>query len=127
MPLPLSFLYFIFDERVRGHAASEFITLSSSELPSVSIIISSESATCQAPFYSATQTKKECENISENQKRIDEAENDMVLFLHTKLRSLFYCRSERYCTRNNTAKSVSLTDCLNLFGLKGNMDSGSLW
>lgn len=96
-------------------------------LPSVSIIISSESATCQAPFYSATQTKKECENISENQKRIDEAENDMVLFLHTKLRSLFYCRSERYCTRNNTAKSVSLTDCLNLFGLKGNMDSGSLW
>ena len=26
MPLPLSFLYFIFDERVRGHAASEFIT-----------------------------------------------------------------------------------------------------
>ena len=118
MPLPLSFLYFIFDERVRGHAASEFITQSSSELPSVSIIISSESATCQAPFYSATQTKKECENISEN---------DMVLFLHTKLRSLFYCRSERYCTRNNTAKSVSLTDCLNLFGLKGNMDSGSLW
>ena len=127
MPLPLSFLYFVFDERVRGHSAREFITQSSSELPSVSILISSESNHCQNPFYSITQTKKDSENVSECQKRIDEAENDMVLFLHTKLRSLFYCRSERYCTRRGEIDSVALADCLHLFELKGNMDTGSLW
>lgn len=127
MPLPLSFLYFIFDERVRGHKASEFIIQAKSELPSVSVIISCESISYHSPFYSASLAKKENEIITEEQKRLDEAESDMVEFLHTKLRSLFYCRSERYCTRNNTTKAVSLTECLNLFELKGNLDSGSLW
>lgn len=119
------------------------------EIPSVSVIVGAEKEIPNLYSYfgkpkmnldkkeemkeedANTIVNVEDDNDNDNEEKkedmIDQACEDLVVYLHPRLRSMNYCRTKRYRTRNQEQSTITLYQCFDLFQKKGHLDPKSLW